>query len=519
MKKYPVGIQDFAELRKGAYHYIDKTKAIYELVETGKHFFLSRPRRFGKSLLMSTLKYFFKGERELFEGLWVDKEADYKWASHPVVHLSFSSIGYKDIGLEAALNRAINQNAEKLGVELKDAGLSGRFKELIQSFGTEDPKLVLLIDEYDKPLIDYIDEPELAEKHRSILKNFFSVLKDSDAYLHFFLITGVSKFSKVSVFSDLNHLLDITLVERFATLTGLTQAEVDSNFENEIHELAKKFETSFEEMRQRIKDWYNGYSFGAEKVYNPFSLLSFLSTQRFANFWWESGTPYFLMKLLLKDNQYDLESMRAGSATFESYTLDNLDWLPLLFQTGYLTILDYNDRYRLYTLGYPNLEVKEAFLQHLLAVYRETGPSQSYALFIQLKEALDANNMAQLMKVIDTLFATVPYQIFESRKEAFFHAILHISFSGMGLVTQSEVSTSQGRVDTIVHTDNHIYIIEFKLDEPAEAALAQIREKRYGSPYLQQSKEVIALGISFSSENKSVAAWKEIPYIELLAKP
>jgi hypothetical protein len=516
MKKYPVGIQDFEKLRKGGYFYIDKTQAMYGLVETGNHYFLSRPRRFGKSLLVSTLKYFFQGKKELFEGLWVAREADHEWQAYPVVHFSFSSIGYKDIGLEAALIREVDRSAKELGIELGEKGLSARFKELIRILGSRPNKLVLLIDEYDKPLIDYIDDQEQAEANRAILKNFFSVLKDSDAYLRFFLITGVSKFSKVSVFSDLNHLLDITLVERFATLTGITQAELDTHFEGEILELARKFDTSFQAMRQRIKSWYNGYSFGAEKVYNPFSLLSFFSTQRFANFWWESGTPYFLMKLLRKDNQYDLRHMRAGSATFESYTLDNLDWLPLLFQTGYLTILDYDDRLRLYTLGYPNLEVKEAFLQHLLAVYRETGPSQSYALFIQLKEAIDAGDIPELVKVVNTLFATVPYQLFESRKESFFHAILHLSFSGMGLVTQSEVSTAQGRVDTVVHTDDRIYVIEFKLDDTALAALDQIREKRYGSPFLDQGKEVIALGISFSSQTKTVAEWEETPYLTLL---
>lgn len=517
MKKFPIGIQDFRELRNGGFHYIDKTESIYKLSQLGKYYFLSRPRRFGKSLLLSTLKYFFQGKKELFEGLWVE-QAEHNWEEYPVVHLSFSSMDYKGKGLLVALDHEVQHAAKNHQIELEATSMASRFRELIHRLGEGPRKLVLLIDEYDKPLIDYIDQYEQAETNRGILKNFFSVIKDSDPFLQFLLITGVSKFSKVSLFSDLNHLLDITLDERFGTMTGITQRELDAHFDEELEALAVKYDTGKEAMRDQVKAWYNGYFWGIEKVYNPFSLLSFLATSRFANFWWESGTPTFLMKLLRKDFQFDISAMRGGSATFESYTLDNLDWLPLLFQTGYLTIHHYKQKYRVYTLGYPNLEVKEAFLQHLLAAYRETGPSQSYTLFVQLVEALEAGDTKAFIEVVNALFSTIPYQIFISNKEAFFHAILHLSFSGLGLLTQSEVSTAHGRVDTIVHTEERIYVMEFKLDESSETALAQIREKRYGSPYLSQEKEIVALGISFSSETKSVAEWQEVPYRELLAE-
>ncbi len=519
MKKYPVGIQDFKELRTGNYLYIDKTEDVYTLVNSGKYFFLSRPRRFGKSLLLSTLKYFFLGEKQLFEGLWVGEQTDYDWEKHPVVHISFSSIDYKGLGLLTALDNEVLASAAKYDIELQSESLASRFKELIQKLGEHHPKLVLLIDEYDKPLIDYIDQPEQAEINRGVLKNFFSVIKDSDPYLAFFLITGVSKFSKVSVFSDLNHLKDITIHPRHATLCGYTQEEMDQYFGDEYADLAAKNHQTLPETLAMIRHWYNGYQWDIGKaVYNPFSILNLFDSGRFGNYWWETGTPSFLMKLVRKDLKYDLEEMRGGSATFESYTLDNLDWLPLLFQTGYLTIQKYDFKYRLYTLGYPNQEVRESFLQHLLATYRETGPAQSYSLFYQLKEALDDGNMDAFMQVIDTLFATLPYQIFEAKKEAIFHAILHLSFSGLGLLVQSEVSTSKGRVNTIVHIEDRVYIIEVNLYKTAGQTLTQIRDNRYGNPYLHQGKEVIALGISFSSETKSVAEWQEVNYIELLSE-
>ncbi len=522
MKKYPIGIQDYQEICTGGYLYIDKTESIYKLIESGKYFFLSRPRRFGKSLLLSTLKYFFQGKKELFQGLWVDKNTSHDWKEFPVLHFSFSSLSYKDIGLERALQQALNLQAEHFGIELKREGLGQRFQELIKHLGNGDQKLVILIDEYDKPIIDYIDKYEQAEENRDTLKNFFSVIKDCDPYLRFFFITGVSKFSKVSLFSDLNHLRDLTILDQYAELAGYTQAELDLYFDDDLERMAVAKGQSKEQMRETIKRWYNGYKWGKEastpRLYNPFSILNCFASDQINNYWWETGTPTFLMRMLRKNMDFKLDELEVGGASFESYTLDNLESTPLLFQTGYLTIKDYDDENRLFTLGFPNMEVKEAFLQHLLAAYRETGSSLSYSLFIRLKKTLQKGDLKSFIEVVNQLFATIPYQIFISDKEAFFHAILHLSFSGLGLVAQSEVSTSRGRVDTIVHLEDRIYILEFKLDESAEAALAQIRQKAYGTPFLSQGKEVIAMGISFSSETKSVADWQDMPYIELLAE-
>jgi len=517
MKKYPIGIQDFRELIKRDYLYIDKTKEIFELVESGKYYFLSRPRRFGKSLLISTLKYLFQGERELFEGLWI--EGKYEFEPHPVLHFSFSALGYKDIGLETGLHQALNNRAEEAGFSLTQQGIGPRFQELIRKLAKGGRKVVLLIDEYDKPLVDYIDQPGQAEINRDILKNFFSIIKDADPFLRFFLITGVSKFSKVSLFSDLNHLRDITLVEQFEAIAGYTQAELETSFEPDIERLAQKTGKPIEALKEEIRHWYNGYSWGTgTRLYNPFSILNLFASQRFANYWWETGTPTFLIKKLREEFRYNFNDLVAGQVMFESFTVYDLNWLALLFQTGYLTIQAYDPASGLYTLDYPNREVRDTMQQHLLAAFRETPKTDSLPLLINIKEALEKGEMERLIELIDILFSTIPYQIFQQKQEAFFHAILHLSFSAIGLLVQSEVSTAKGRVDTIVHTRDRIYIMEFKLDASAASALKQIREKRYGSPFLSQGKEVIALGVSFSSAEKEVSEWEAVPYTALLVE-
>lgn len=518
MKKYPIGIQDFRELRNAGYLYVDKTKEISDLVESGKYYFLSRPRRFGKSLLVSTLKYLFLGERELFDGLWIADRYDFE--PHPVLHFSFSALGYKDIGLERGLHQALNNKAEEAGFSLTQEGIGPRFQELIKRLAENGQKVVLLIDEYDKPLVDYIDQQEQAEVNRDILKNFFSVIKDTDPFLRFFLITGVSKFSKVSLFSDLNHLQDITLVERFESIAGYTQKELDTSFESDIGELAQKIGKSTAALREDIRLWYNGYSWGTEtRLYNPFSILNLFSAQRFANYWWETGTPTFLIKKLRTEFQYNLNDLVAGQVMFESFTINDLNWLALLFQTGYLTIRDYDPETGLYTLGYPNREVRDTMQQHLLAAFRETTKTDSLPLLVKIKTALEQGDLERLIELINILFSTIPHQIFQEKQEAFFHAILHLSFSGIGLFVQSEVSTAKGRVDTVVHTRDCIYVMEFKLDGSAQSALQQIREKRYGSPFLDQGKEVIALGVNFSSVERAVAEWEVMPYLSLSGLP
>mgnify|MGYP006268431439 CR=1 FL=1 len=519
MKRYPIGIQDFSVLREGGYLYVDKTQQMYELLRSGRVFFLSRPRRFGKSLLFSTLKYFFQGRRDLFQGLWVDRETDHDWAEHPVLHFSFSTLGYQDLGLEAALNQAIDLKAKQFGLKLTRNGLGQKFEEVLEALGSGPHQVVLLIDEYDKPLVDYLDDLPQAEANRKTLKTFFSVIKDADPYLRFFFITGVSKFSKVSLFSDLNHLNDLTIHPRYATLTGYTPAEMDHYFGDEYPALAEANGKDLAQIRAEIQRWYNGYQWAVGKpVYNPFSVLRLFDAQQFSNYWWDSGTPTFLLKALKREFKYDLTAVEVGPALLDNYTLENLDWRNLLFQTGYLTITDYDEELSLYTLGYPNREVEFSMCQHLMATYRHYASSDTQVIYAHLKRALDKGDLEMVIAKINEVFFTIPYQIFEAKRESFFHAILHLTFQGLGLLTQSEVSTAQGRVDTVVQAKSGIYVMEFKLDEPAQAAMDQIREQRYGSPYLDQGQPVTALGVSFSSETKEVEEWEARPYAELLAE-
>ena len=294
---------------------------------------------------------------------------------------------------------------------------------------------------------------------------------------------------------------------------------MEAYFESDIEQLAQKSGKSTDALKEEIRLWYNGYSWGAEaRLYNPFSILNLFASKRFANYWWETGTPTFLIKKLRAEFRYNFNDLVAGQVMFESFSVEDLNWLALLFQTGYLTIRAYDPATGLYTLDYPNREVRDTMQQHLLAAFRETTKTDSLPLLINIKAALEKGEMERLIELIDILFSTIPYQIFQQKQEAFFHAVLHLSFSAIGLLVQSEVSTAKGRVDTVVHTQRRIYVMEFKLDASSESALKQIREKRYGSPFLNQGKEVIALGVSFSSAEKAVAEWEAVPYTSLLVE-
>lgn len=516
MKRLPLGIQNFRKLREENLLYIDKTQDIYRLIQSGYYYFLSRPRRFGKSLLISTLQELFLGNRELFKGLWIEDKIE--WIKHPVVHISFNAIGYKDLGLERAIIERLTDIANQYNLHLEKDGVAPKFAELLKKLHeSTGKKAVLLIDEYDKPIIDYLDDIEKADQQRDKLKNFYSIIKNADGHLRFFLVTGVSKFSRVSLFSDLNNLEDLTLMRKFSTLTGYTQKEVEHYFADRIELIAKKQSLSQAELKNKITLWYDGYSWdGNTHLYNPFSVLSFFSAEEFRNFWWHTGTPSFLIKLLRKGMHYKLEGVEAGEDVFESYTLDNLEYRSLLFQTGYLTIQS-ADEYNLYTLGYPNKEVRDSMYRHLLGAFRHGPTADTQPLLVKMKKALDRKDLESFIQYVNILFETLPYQIFIAEQEAFFHAVLHIALSATGMFVESEVSTAKGRVDAVIRMDQYVYIIEFKLDQSADDALQQIRNKRYGSKFLGQGKEVVALGVNFDSKQKAVAEWKHMTYEELLA--
>lgn len=507
--KYPIGIQDFRRLREEGYVYVDKTPYIHRIINQGSYFFLSRPRRFGKSLLISTLRELYSGSRELFEGLWIADHWNWE-QTNPVIHLKFASIKYRDNPLQAAIGESIRLEAQRLGIELAQGDFIHPLEDLIvkahQKYGR---KTVLLIDEHDKPIIDYLDNVPQAEANRNTLKWLYSIIKDSDPHLELVFITGVSAFSKVSIFSDLNNLKNLSLHQDANAMLGITAGELEHYFMPVLAAIAEEQDISTESLYQKVRHCYNGYSWGgAEKVYNPFSLLGFLDGRQFKNFWFETGTPTFLIKEVKKHRYYALENQMASELLLNEFDFENLNPVTVLFQTGYLTIQAGPDRTRLFTLGYPNLEVKSAFEERLLNQYSDNHRKEASIRVGRLFYALEDNNMEQVVEIINATFAGLPYDEWQMDNEHFFHALIHLTFSLLGVFIQSEVHTATGRCDALVQTDDRIYVFEFKLDKSAAEALRQIRERNYFSPYADSPKEKIAVGINFSSREKKVTEWE-----------
>ena len=510
LKKLPIGIQTFSEIIERDYLYVDKTEQIHRLLLAGKYFFLSRPRRFGKSLTLSTIKAIYTGQRQLFHGLWIENQWDWQ-KIHPVIHFSFSSIGYRTLGLEEAIEAELRLIGTQLGVQFEQMGIARLFRELIQKLAGSDKtgkaKVVILIDEYDKPLIDYLEEKEQARAHQQILKNFYSVIKDSDPYIEFLLLTGVSKFSKVSIFSDLNNLKDITLHQDFATLTGYTQAEVEDNFAAAIRQLAAEKGKSQADLLTEIRTWYNGYSWdGQTTLYNPFSFMCFVDAGEFRNFWFETGTPTFLLKLMQENQLYEIDNLEVSELAFAAYDIEKLQILPILFQTGYLTIKSKAD-FGLYRLGYPNQEVQSSMLMYLIGELSHAEPALTTPMVVHLYRAFLTNDTAQIIRLIKSIFKNIPAQIFLREAEAYYHSLIYLVFFYLGQYTQSEVNTNDGRLDCVVQSLTHIYILEFKLDASAAAALKQIKDRAYHEKYASDPRPKVLLGINFSSQQKTVADW------------
>jgi Predicted AAA-ATPase/PD-(D/E)XK nuclease superfamily len=495
MRRYPVGIQDFSEIRKGNYVYVDKTTFIEKLFVHGKYYFLSRPRRFGKSLLLSTLDYLFQGRKELFEGLHIENNWDWT-KKYPIIKISFSNIGHKELGLQPAINKCLDDIAAKHGIVLKENFNSGKFRSLIENLSAQKGSVAVLIDEYDKPIIDYLNiDINRAIENREILKNFYSVLKDADPYLKMVFITGVSKFSRVSIFSDLNNLSDLSIDPNFSGVCGITQQELDSIFEEEL----AVFDA------EKIKLWYNGYSWNeTESVYNPFSILSFFVKRVFQNYWFETGTPTFLINLAKKIHLYAFENSTVSQTQLGSYDIERLQVLPLMFQTGYLTIKSYNHETGIYTLDYPNLEVRLSYLEMLLDSYQQNEFEAGRILAIKLRSILENAELDRLQSLFNNIFKSIPYEIWQRENEHFYHAIIHLTFRLLGIYIESQVQTSDGRMDALVQTARYVYAFEFKLDGSAQDALQQVQKKAYLSPYLHQNKTCIGIGINFSSEAKKV---------------
>jgi hypothetical protein len=516
MKKLPIGIQTFSDFIEENYLYVDKTEYIYRLLTgEGKYYFLSRPRRFGKSLLVSTLREIFSGNRELFKGLWIYDKID--WIRHPVIFVDFLGLNYKTPQrLEETLGRLMDDIAASYGISLDLRKYHNeKFKELVEKLSVEG-EVVILIDEYDKPIIDRIEDKETARANRDILRDFYGVIKAVDPYIKFAFITGVSKFSKVSVFSGLNNLDDITLDQRYAAMLGYTQDELHRYFDDRMEAFCKLKELKKEELQDDIKYWYNGYSWdGQNYVYNPFSLLKFFHKSQFSNYWFESATPSFLVKLI-KEKEYrvqdvaQLESYKAGESVFESFEIEKMNVTSLLFQTGYLTIREIEpiDRNRrLYVLSYPNIEVKESFMEHLLAEFSEKFADEVSVIIYELRKSLSANQIDSFIEAMKSVFARISYDMFVKDREGYYQTVIYLILMLIGIDIKTEVETNLGRLDAFIETDTHIYIMEFKMGSAREA-LDQIKEKKYHQGFLNTGKAVTIIGVGFDAEVRNIKEYR-----------
>ena len=519
MKKIPLGIQSFRKIIEGGYVYADKTQYVYSLLNDASYYFLSRPRRFGKSLLLDTVAEVFSGERELFEGLWI-YGSDYDFKKHPVIRIDLSNIanGTPEILQESILSRlGILYAAE--GFTLDNRITADAFFKLILLLHQKyNERVVVLVDEYDKPILDHINDLELAEANRMALKSFFGVLKSSDAHLRLTLFTGVSKFTKTSIFSELNNLLDITLAERYANICGITTADLDRYFDEHLKNLATRARfKQFGSVRDCILAWYDGYSWDGEtRVLNPFSLLSFFSREQFLSFWYASGTPKFLMDLLKKkpESFLALENLEISERVLDSFDVGSIEIEPLLFQTGYLTVKEV--RYDLgtpyYRLEMPNWEVREAFNLQLIAEFTEKGNTFTEGAYLGLREAFKTGEVQKVRKILSGLFASIPYDL-HVPLETYYHSIFYAVMLLLGFKIDAEVSVAGGRIDAILELNDLVYVFEFKYqqcppdaspadrrklaDEALAEGLKQIKDRGYADKYQGSGKTIHLAAFAF----------------------
>ena len=509
-RKLPIGIQDFEKIRLGGYLYADKTEQAYQLISTGSYYFLSRPRRFGKSLLISTIKAIFEGRRELFEGLAIASKPDFDWQEHPVLHLDLNTQQYDSPEkLSYVLNTFLKRAEDENGVEsdLSD-NFGPRFENVIRrACERTGRRVVILVDEYDKPLLQAIGNPGLQNAYRATLKGFYGALKSMDGCIRFAMLTGVTKFGKVSVFSDLNNLRDISMSRQYYDICGITRNELVSVFSEEMNSLAAASNLTYDECLDMIRRRYDGYHFeeSAPGIYNPFSVLCTFAERKFGSYWFETGTPTYLVNLLQKYD-YNLEEMsrvEADTDTLNSVDSESSNPIPVIYQSGYLTIKGYDPQFKTYTLGFPNEEVEEGFTKFLMPFYtcpRDRMSPFSIANFV--RDVRDGHT-EQFITRLRSLFADTPYELIQNL-ENHYRNVVWLLFKLMGFYTQAEYRTSQGRIDLVVGTPKYCYVMEFKLDGTAEEALAQIQDRNYTLPFAAGERQIIRIGINFDRQTRNI---------------
>ena len=515
----PIGIQSFEKLRENHCVYVDKTEYVYRLVHDIAPFFLSRPRRFGKSLLLSTLKAYWEGKKELFRGLAIEKLEETNpdaWKKYPVFYFDFNSDNYHAVhSLENVLDAHLSEWEFEYSISDKSKSYTQRFRRLLKTARSQTGlRCVVLVDEYDKPLLDLMENSELQEHNKAVFKGFFSILKNCDEYLQFVFITGVTKFHKVSIFSDLNQLNDISLNKLYSGICGITEKELKQYFAIEIKSLAEEQNISENECLKQLKFSYDGYHFHPDGagIYNPYSLLKSFYDKEFGAYWFETGTPTFLVRQLraikFNPHRFTDKTLYASASMLKDYSAENPDPIPLLYQTGYLTIADYDSVGREYTLTFPNDEVKYGFLENLMPEYVSDCGSGSGIDIFTLRRYIEHGELESIRNVLTALFARITYTASDTLFEHYFQAVIYLVFTLLGKFALCEMHTFTGRIDCKVETKKFIYLFEFKRDESADKALQQIEDKSYALPFVADGRKIYKIGVSFDSGQRILADWK-----------
>lgn len=510
-KTYPIGIQNFESLRNDNYFYVDKTKLIYQLARSGRYYFLSRPRRFGKSLLISTLEAYFEGKKELFKGLAIENlEKD--WIKYPILHLDLNIEKYNSPdSLDKILNDKLEYWESIYGTRPSETSFSLRFAGIVRrAYEQTGQRVAILVDEYDKPMLQSIGNEELQRSFRDTLKPFYGVLKSMDGCIKFALLTGVTKFGKISVFSDLNNLNDISMDERYIEICGITEKEIHENLEDELHELARRQKMTYDEVCKELKECYDGYHFVEDSIglYNPFSLLNTFDKMKFGSYWFETGTPTYLVELL-KQNHYSLQ--RIAHEETDADVLNSIDSasqnpVPVIYQSGYLTIKGYDRRFGMYRLGFPNREIEEGFIKFLLPYYANVDKIESPFQISKFVHEVEQGDYDAFFRRLQSFFADTPYELVRDL-ELHYQNVLFIVFKLIGFYVKAEYHTSEGRIDLILQTDQFVYIMEFKLDGTAEEAIKQINDKHYAQAFNADKRKLYKIGINFSNKTRNIERW------------
>lgn len=514
--KLPVGIQQFEKLRNEGYLYLDKTPLIWKMINEGCYYFLSRPRRFGKSLLMSTIQAFFEGKKQYFDGtvgnplfIATDKNVKWDWEIYPIMHLDLNSDKYTTSKvLEDRINDFLYKQEQKYGSISTETSFGLRFEGVIERAYEQTGKpVVILIDEYDKPLLQAIGNKELQTEYRNTLKAFYGALKSKDGYIKFALLTGVTKFGKVSVFSDMNNLEDMSMSPRFYNICGITESELHSQLRPAIEELAETNKLSYEQCIDKLRSMYDGYHFleNVEGMYNPFSVLSTLKNGKFGSYWFETGTPTYLATLL-KKHDYSLEEMAHAEVdedVLNSVDSESTNPIPVIYQSGYLTIKEYDEEFNLYRLGFPNKEVEDGFVKFLVPFYLNNNKPASAFDIRNYVQDIRQGKVDQFILRLRSLFADTPYELIKDLENHYQNQVwlLH---KLLGMYVQAEYHTSDGRIDMVLQTPKFCYVIEFKFDGSAQEAMEQISSKDYALPFVLSGQKIIRIGMNISRETRNI---------------